>query len=990
MLTIRLFGYLEAMRGDSEPIRRFRSRTAAEVLALLSVSLPRVLPRDEVASIVWPEDETEQARQSLRTAISSLRKQLGVEGEDDWFTGDRHSIGLDARRVVTDLANFNRIVAEPNPPPARLRDAVALVRGPLLQGFEASWTVPHQIAFEETYSRAVVDLIEILTRDGSHSLAAEIGRAALLICPLREDVHVALIRSLGAAGKNAEALRQFEVLEQLLMDQWGEYPSDQAVLAIESLGRRAEPRPRRAPPGDEALALRTKNGWVFGREREVGEILMVLQDPGRSADRILTLIGAGGSGKTTIAKVVQESLSEVIPVAFTDLAPIKEVRLAIAAAAKALGLANPSGPDAVDRVRNHLASERVVLILDNAEHLPGIAKVVDMWCPPEGASRILVTSRSPLGLRRERLCPVPPLSVPSGHGTPAELAENPCVRLFVDRACLADPDFELTSQNARAVAEICASLDGVPLAIELAAAQVLVMSPAQILKRLGEERFRLKSPTADANDRHASIDRAAKWSYDLLSTEDQAAFRKLGIFRGDFSLEAAEAIVGSEASAEVLARLVRASLLERRSNGDVIRFRMLVPLRSVALECLDESGEELDVRTRHRDYFLGLAWRIRDVGNSPDPAPAFEALELERDHFRQIIDYAQSHRTWAVEAMSLAFAIGSIVTTIGDQFEWRDRLVSLVTWATRAEGVTDLQRALGLYAAAQSAGYALRADLAIDMLAEALPLFEKEGRAVDVAGCLNLFGLAYVFPNPSRQAQPERAIAALERAASVLDTVTEDSLWRADHLRVAVLANLAAAYRMQSRQEEAIPVLKEALVSAKRNGIHRFLPSILVALSEHHLETGRSDDGERFALQAIDTMRALGLPQGNGLCALGVAYQGQGRHLEAIRLFASDEFLATFRNDADTPGLILLRLALSAHYLERPDLRDLAHRTALRLGYGGFYGPIVDLPEELRETAVHVVDLKAHDPEVLDVYRTFRETFGVIDTGDGSLVPGSA
>ncbi|GEM_PF-3169024 len=976
MLTIRMFGTLEAIKGEEEPIRRFRSRTAAEVLALLSVSLPRVLPRDEVAAIVWPEDETEQARQSFRTAISSLRKQLGVEGQEDYFAGDRHSLGLDPRRVDTDYAQFNRLVSLAPPQQGNLRDALQLVRGPLLQGIDASWTIPHQLAFEEAYCRTVVNLIESLTRDGSASVAIEIGRAALQICPLREDVHVALIRSFGAAGKNADAIRQFEVLEHLLMDQWGEYPSQDAVAAIESLGRRPARRPRPAPPGDEALALQIKQGWVFGREREVGEVLMALQDGGPEADRLLTLVGAGGSGKTTIARVVQESLSEVMPVAFVDLAPLKEVALAVSATARSLGLANPNRPDAVDRVRNHLANERVVLILDNAEHLPGFEKVIEMWHAQKGSSRILVTSRAALGLRQERLFPVPPLALPRRDGTLAELSENPCIRLFVDRARAVDADFELTSQNAQAVGEICIGLDGVPLAIELAASQVLVMSPAQILKRLGDERFRLKAHTRDPGDRHASLDRVARWSYDLLLPTDQTVFRRLGIFRSDFSLDAAEAVSAEPDAAESLGRLVRCSLLERRVDGESVRFRMLIPLRTFALECLRQADDEEASRGRHRDHFEGVAFRLRETANSPDPSPAFREFEQEHDQFRQIIDYAQGHRTWAGPTMRIAFAIGSLLTATAYQYEWRSRMLEFMGWASNTADVDGHDMALGCFATGQFAGYAYRSDLAVDWVERGLPLFEAHWKPVDVAGCLNLLGLCFVLPGPSGRPNSARSLDALERAREILQGEVGDSLWKASHLKVAILANLAAAYRTENRYPEGIAFLEEALSCAKRAGVTRYMPTILTALADHHNDSGQPDAGEQYARQSIEAHRILGLDTTAGHFALAASLQGLGRHIEAVRLLTTPGYLSQLRERTDTPGISMFLLALSAHHLGNPTLRDLAYQVAQRLGFPGYGEPRGHVPSELHERTVHLADLKPGDPEVLEVYRAFLEAYG--------------
>lgn len=985
MLGIRLFGYLEAVKGKEPPIRKFRSRSAGEVLAYLSVAMPRPVSREEVAATIWPEDEPDQARSSLRTALYSLRKQLGLPDHPDGpLGGDRQFVWLNPQAVETDLRSFQALVdraqalEDRSVRSSELQRAIGLVRGPLLDGLEATWTLPHQLAFEEIYCNTVTSLIGVLTSSGNAALAAEIGRAALRIVPLREDVHLALIRSLGADGRTSDALRQFEILEQLLLDHWGEYPSEQAVQAIEQMGQ-SRPRTVRRARSDEReiLGFETARGWVLGRDEEVNSLLFELQDS--AGARLFTLVGTGGCGKTTLAHAIAEKLGGIMPVMFVEMAATRDVRNVIAMAARALDLPEPNAREAIDRVRRHLAQHQMLLILDNAEHLlPALSGVISSWVRPDQAGRILVTSRAALSIAGERQVLLPPFRPPHRADPLSTLMLNPAVGLFVLKARTSDPEFELNSQNATAVAEICASMDGLPLAITLAASNVALMTPAQILKKLQDDRFRITAVGAATLDRHSSLERAARWSYDLLSAPAQDLFCRLGVCRGDFGIELAEALSGGEVQQSLL-ELTRASLLERTSEGETIRFRMLIPLRTFALERLREKGDEEDARSRMLDYCHGLADQLRWEFQGPTAVTAFEAAERELDHFRQIADYALSSKVGIGKAVKCAFCLGTFIAMRRHTVEWIERVTNLVEAAANAGTVDPHDMACAYTVLAQLNIYQTHQREARRWLNQALPVFVAEGNQVTMAGTFNLLAMTYFMPSDAREIDVPVALEYLNRANTLLETAVGSGEWSAAHLRIATLSNLAAAYRMVDRHEDAIVVLTDALSEAKRSKSKRLYPVLLLGMADNHLDLGHFEEGlslaeesHRAALQGGVSLYATASLLTKALCQIFL-----GRFAETVAQLASPEVTQARECHILQSATATYLIAVALYRLGHEDLAREGYILCQRLGtqHGiTVYQKHQDLiPEFMRVQTVRTADLEANDPLIVDYFRRANE-----------------
>jgi predicted ATPase/predicted negative regulator of RcsB-dependent stress response len=385
----------------------------------------------------------------------------------------------------------------------------------------------------------------------------------------------------------------------------------------------------------------------IGREEDLTEVKRLL-----GTSRLLTLLGSGGAGKTRLALQVAAECLDLLAdgVWLVEFAPITDPALVPQTAAQALGLREPAR-SATEALTDFLRPKALLLILDNCEHVlaasADLSALLLRACPEV---RILATSRETLGVAGETTYRVPSLPLPDPQRLPSlqTMTQYAGIRLFVERAALYQPDFSVNEGNARTIAEICRQLDGIPLAIELAAARVKVLSVEQIAARL-RDRFKLLTGGARMSlPHHQTLRAAMDWSYDLLPGEEQALFRRLAAFAGGFTLEAAESVCpgdGIEADQvlDLLSRLVDKSLVVVDHHaGPEARYRLLETVRQYALERLMESGEAERIRLRHRDAFLNLAERAELELQGPGQKAWFDRLEAEHDNFRAALDWARA------------------------------------------------------------------------------------------------------------------------------------------------------------------------------------------------------------------------------------------------------------------------------------------------------------------------------------------------------------
>ena len=377
----------------------------------------------------------------------------------------------------------------------------------------------------------------------------------------------------------------------------------------------------------------------IGREREMGEIKALLH-----STRLLTLTGSGGCGKTRLALQVAADVMEAFHdgVWFVDLVGLSDPTIVPRAVASALGVREASGRPLLAMLADYLRDSHVLLVLDNCEHLViACAQLADALLRTCPHLRILATSREAVGIEGELTFRVPSLSVPDLQRLPAleQLTDHESVRLFTERARWSQSTFTVTSQNADAVARVCVQLDGIPLAIEMAAARVKVLTVEQIAARL-DDRFRLlRAGSRTALPRHQTLRAAMDWSYNLLPERERDVLRRASIFAGGWTLEAAEAICagdGVEASdvLDLLTRLVDKSLVIAEPLGGEVRYRLLETVRQYGQDRLAESGETAEIRRRHRDWYLEFAEQAEPKLRTAEQDKWMPRLEVEHDNLR--------------------------------------------------------------------------------------------------------------------------------------------------------------------------------------------------------------------------------------------------------------------------------------------------------------------------------------------------------------------
>ncbi len=610
-----------------------------------------------------------------------------------------------------------------------------------------------------------------------------------------------------------------------------------------------------------------------GREQDVATVKSLLRE-----NRLVTMAGAGGLGKTRLALEVAGELTEEYPngVWLVELAPLADPALVPAQIAQAVGVREEPGRTILDSLADHLRPRKLVFMLDNCEHLISAAGDVVRhllsMCPD---IRILATSQGPLAVEGEKLWRINPLPVPKANTkfSVESLVEFGSVKLFLDRAILANPNFKLDSDNAVAIGDICRRLDGVPLAIELAAARVRSLSPSQIEERMGE-RFRLLTTgAATAPTRHQTLRAAVEWSYDLLAEPERLMFSRLSIFAGGFSLEAAEEVPSGEdfdefEALELLSELVDKSLVSADPIDDRVRYRMLESLRQFGAEKLSESGDEESVRGRHVSWFLNLADRAEAELQSSEQIMWLDRLEEEHDNFRQALAWGAGKNA-PEEGLRLAAALRRFWEMRGflsEGREWLDR--ALLNVGQSPEDVqTRALNAAGVLAYVQ--GDYLRAEsLFTESLGFARKTIDKEAAA---RALVNLGNVA----NNQGNYSDSRSLwnQSLELAQELGD----------QRLIVASLNNLGNAAHNQGDYAGARSLWNESLEILQELGDRQNATKVLLNLGNLAFSQSDYSAARSLGQQSLDIRRELGDQHGiaDSLNNLGNVAWAQSEYAEA-------------------------------------------------------------------------------------------------------------
>ncbi|MEK6225881.1 MAG: adenylate/guanylate cyclase domain-containing protein [Chloroflexota bacterium] len=459
----------------------------------------------------------------------------------------------------------------------------------------------------------------------------------------------------------------------------------------------------------------------IGRSREIAEGQRLLEKA-----RLVTLTGPGGTGKTRLSLRIAEESAEAFGdgTFFVPLAPITDPELVASTIAHTLGVQLSGAEIPLTRVLDHVRGKAMLLVLDNFEQILPAAPVVGQLLGASAALKVIASSRAPLRIAGEQEFPIPPLDLPNPERLPSleVLTQSDAVRLFIERAMAVRPDFRVTPENAAAVAEIVYRLDGLPLAIELAAARVKVLTPQAMLPKLRQGLEMLASTARDLPERQRTLNGAIAWSWDLLNESEKRLFGRLAVFVAGAMLPQIEAVSGESDVLDVLSALVEQSLVRQSEVEGEPRFRMLVTIREYALVRLAQSGEADEISRRHAAAFLALAEEARPHFAGADQKRWLDVVDLEHDNLRVALEWNIS-RGDAEAASRLVFALWRFWQRRGYLLEggnWCDRVLALP-----AENVPPLVQMRAFEAAGGLAYWRAQFDLAADLYSKALEIASR-------------------------------------------------------------------------------------------------------------------------------------------------------------------------------------------------------------------------------------------------------------------------
>jgi predicted ATPase/DNA-binding SARP family transcriptional activator/DNA-binding CsgD family transcriptional regulator len=922
--------------------RAWRLRKAASLVKLLALAPEHCLHCEQAIDLLWPNLGRRAASNNLRRVLHTARRIL------DPAAGSRYLASKDEQLVLcpkgelwVDVEAFEEAAATARRSRdlAAYRVATELYAGDLLPADRyEEWADGRRQELRRTFLSLLFELAKLRERHEDYDPAIEALGRVVAEEPTNEEAHAGLMRLYALSGRRGEALKQHEHLEEALSRGLGTEPAASSRALKEEIEKRRFPpsssSPTRATSEDDAPALSAaaarhnlpaaRTSFV-GREREMLAVKRAF-----AMTRLLTLTGFGGSGKSRLALEVARNLVGVYPdgVWLVELAPLSEGELVPQAVANALGIQERPGQPLANTLIDALRARQMLLVLDNCEHLiDAVALLVDTLLVSCPNLRVLATSREALDVAGEVRWIVPSLSVPDSRRslTVEELESYESVRLFVERASSRRSGFELRPENTHSVAQICERLDGIPLAIELAAARMGTLSVEQISERLTNSLKLLTSGGRTAPPRHRTLRGTLDWSHDLLGEPERALFRRLSVFAGGWTLGAAEA-VGGEGGVEdgevldLLSELVEKSLVVFEADGESgMRYRMLEPVRQYAREKLEEEWEANKIRRRHADFFVALAEQEPEAGLvGPEQATWLHRLEVEHDNFRMALSWALEQGE-AELGLRLGAALGGFWQRQGYWSEgqtWLEAALSLanespsseqamalarVGWLAWEQGdnnraLVSQEESLALYRGSEDVegvAYGLNNlgwltllggdfDRATELLEESLRRFRELGnREIEVADTLR--ALAFVASSNGN----------LIRAAALAEEALASCHEQGDSAGVAkCLHNLGWITMLRGDHARATELLEESLKWFEK--AQQITPSYaLVTLSLATLGQGDYERARRVLQEALALVCELGgrVNAPLGLEATAMLATLQGKSERAARLWGAAQSL---------------------------------------------------------------------------------------------------
>lgn len=904
-LTLRLLGAFRAEL-DNQPLRAFESDKSRALLAFLALKPGEAARREVLCALFWPELTPERARANLSQALSSLRGPLGDRtAETPILVADRKTVRVSARAgVKVDALAFDALLAScadggisPEQQAERRREALGLYEGDFLRGLSllGSAEFDDWVAIQrERRHRAALDALQWLadyheTR-GEPEEAERHARRQIELEPWREEAHRQLMRLLAHQGRRSAALAQYERCRRALADEFGVEPTAATSALYERIARSERSRLLNLP-GDGAPFI--------GREEELAQLATMLARP---QQRLLSLLGPGGSGKTALALALAQRVQE----RFLDgavalfLSGLTERDELLSALVGALALTEGEA-DLLTRVKDFLRDKEMLLLLDNCEQLLALGEVAETLLDAAPDLKILTTSRHALRVRAETRFPLAGLSVAPAGANQEKLPE--AARLFVQAAQRVRPAFSASPRVREAVVEICSLVDGLPLAIELAASWVHAATPNEIAAEMGRSLDFLVDSASGMPVRHASLRSVWDHSWGLLSAEEQNALARLTVFPGPFRREAIAEVAGTPLP--ILVSLADKSLLYQNDEG---RYRLHPVVREYAAAALEEA-ESRALRDAHAAYYLSLLASAEEELSGDEAARAHVALRPEMQNLRLAWETAVGEDHWeslepATDALAAFYTLEGVPGVASDSFgraaeelaaaaEPRPNLRAkwlalqsrfLLKLGASEQALAHARRALDLATVPETEAVA---QLALGRVLErrgepepAATAFERAlqlGRSLDdsrlVARALNGRGSVH-WRHASYEAAIDDFYDALhmDRAAGNLTGVVNH------------LSNLGIVYKEMGRFPEALSLLSEGLALAERLGHREAVARAANNLGLVYWQMGRREQALDAYERALAIAELLGIRRGIlvAVSNIGVIHRELGRYEEAL------------------------------------------------------------------------------------------------------------
>ena len=807
-LEVRLLGKFD-IRHDGKPII-ISSRPAQSLFAYLILKAGTADRREKLAGLLWPDSPETTARENLRHALWRLRKALASPSTDAYLLVGDLSIAFNASAEYwLDAATLENLSESATAD--ELISVLSEYQGELLPGFYDEWVLLEREHLSSIFEHHMARLMSLLQEEKRWLDILDWGERWIKLGQKPEPAYRALMSAHAAKGDMSKVVGTYERCVKSLKE-LGVEPSEQTRLLYERLKKEAEnlgtksalaaaDRYQEKPKTNLPVPLTS----FIGRERETEEAKSLL-----SSGRLLTLTGTGGIGKTRLAIHVAKDLvkSYTDGVWWVELAPVMDSPLVPQVVAQVFGIRESPGQPLTESLKRFLREKQVLLVLDNCEHvIASCARLVDdllSHCP---ALKILATSREALGITGEATLQVPALSFPVlAHLSQfQELREFESIRLFVERAALIHPKLALTPQNVFAVTQICHRLDGIPLAIELASARVKVLTLEEIAARLDDRFTLLTQGSRTALPRHQTLRALIEWSDDLLSAPERLLWRRLSVFIGGWTLEAASFICTDDLlpQAQVLERLselVDKSLVLVEEREGAARYHMLETIRQYGQEKLQSSGEYARISDQHWAFFMELAEEATSKLLTTEQKKWFARLDSEYLNLRSALEWAIE--TDPVNALRLAAALGQYWEIRGHIGEGR---IAIERALKQAQDVPKEIRADALRW--QSKFVARQGDYARakEPLEESLELSRELGDKRGVAKSLHNAGMVF-----SLQGDYTAAKASYEESLALLKGTGDKREIAALTTSLGNVANYMSDYETARRyQEQSVSLFRE-------------------------------------------------------------------------------------------------------------------------------------------------------------------------------------